>query len=341
MTLRWPAPLRAGDLIGVTAPSAGVATEFEPRLAFAFETLLRDGFAVQLGECMGADSYVSAPAVARAAEVQRMLCDPQVRAVVPPWGGELGIDILRLLDWDAIASAEPTWVVGYSDTSTLLMSLTIRCGWATVHAGNLMDTPYRVPDPLLSWIDVVGLPRGSSVTQGASIAHRGPGFDDWTVDPHLTEHPLNITGSWTRLDREGDVDVTGVLIGGCIEAVSNLTGTPFGDVPAFGRRHCDEGLLVYLEASELGAYDIGRRLHGMRLAGWFDDARAVLLGRTYAPDEVNLTQHDVYRDVFGDMGIPVIADVDCGHVPPPLALVNGAPARVVMSGAGQTVTMTV
>ena len=34
-----------------------------------------------------------------------------------------------------------------------------------------------------------------------------------------------------------------------------MAGTPYGDVPAFGRAHADEGLLVYLEACEHGAYD--------------------------------------------------------------------------------------
>ena len=39
-------------------------------------------------------------------------------AVVPPWGGELAIDLLDQLDWDALAAAEPTWLVGWSDICT-------------------------------------------------------------------------------------------------------------------------------------------------------------------------------------------------------------------------------
>lgn len=60
---------------------------------------------------------------------------------------------------DSLRRAEPTWVVGYSDISTLLLPLTTLTGTATVYGQNLMDTAYRVPPPLLSWLDVV--------TQGA------------------------------------------------------------------------------------------------------------------------------------------------------------------------------
>ena len=110
-----------------------------PRLKVATCWLRERGYQVAVGQCLDGDSsHVSAPAVERADELQRMLTDPQIRAVVPPWGGETAIDLLDLLDWDAIAAAEPTWVVGFSDISTLLLPLTTRAGWATLHGANLM-----------------------------------------------------------------------------------------------------------------------------------------------------------------------------------------------------------
>ena len=46
-----------------------------------------------------------------------MFLDPAIRAIVPPWGGETAIDLLDILDWDALAAAEPTWLVGFSAVS--------------------------------------------------------------------------------------------------------------------------------------------------------------------------------------------------------------------------------
>ncbi len=59
-----------------------------------------------------------------------MLTDPTIRAVVPPWGGELAVEVLPHLDMQSIGSAEPTWLVGYSDVSTLLLPLTTGTGMA-------------------------------------------------------------------------------------------------------------------------------------------------------------------------------------------------------------------
>ena len=143
--MRYPAPLRPGDVIGVTSPSSGVPDNLRPRLDFCVADLRRCGFEVEVGQCMDGTGPTSAPAAERAAELTAMLIDPRIRAVVPPWGGELAIDLLPLLDFAAIGDAEPTWLVGYSDTSTLLLPLTLLTGVATLHGPGLMDTPFRVP----------------------------------------------------------------------------------------------------------------------------------------------------------------------------------------------------
>ena len=68
MDLRFPAPLRPGDRIGITSPSAGVGAQARPRLDFAIEWLRDHGYDVVVGECMSADRWVSAPKEQRAAD---------------------------------------------------------------------------------------------------------------------------------------------------------------------------------------------------------------------------------------------------------------------------------
>lgn len=327
--IRYPAPLTTGDVVGVTSPSSGVPASLEPRLAVALDTLRARGLEPRVGRCMDGAHVASAPVAERAAELTAMLVDPRVRAVVPPWGGEIAIDLLDRLDWAALA-ADPTWLVGLSDVSMLLLPLTLLTGVATLHGQNLMDTPYRVPAPLLPWLDVAAAPAGSTIVQGASIRHRAHGYDDWEADPTVTEPTFDTAGTWVRLDDDAsaDLDVSGRLVGGCLESVSHLVGTPFGDVPAFAREHAPEGTIVYVECAESDAADTTRRLVQLRYAGWFDDANAVLVARTTGADLPGWTQHDAVRHALGDLGVPVVADVDCGHVPPHLALVNGALATV-------------
>src|SRR6185312_6938582 len=119
-------PLVPGDVIGVTAPSTGVPGSLRRRLDFAVQQLRDRGFVVDMGDCLDGSTHISAPAEQRARELMRMLLDPTIKAIVPPWGGATAIDLIPLLDFDALASAEPTWFVGYSDISTLLTPVTLR-----------------------------------------------------------------------------------------------------------------------------------------------------------------------------------------------------------------------
>ncbi len=85
--------------------------------------------------------------------------------------------------------------------------------------------------------------------------------------------------------------------------------------------------------------DVARDLWRLRLARWFDAATAVLVSRTQAPDAPGFTQRDAVRSALGDLDVPVVLDVDCGHVPPHLALVNGARAELTV-GSEDTLVQT-
>jgi muramoyltetrapeptide carboxypeptidase len=298
---------------------------------------LRDkGFEVLVGEfnrtSRHSPSHLSGSREQRAAELTSMLLDPTIRAVVPPWGGETCIDLLDLLDLDAIGAAEPTWCVGFSDTSTWLTPLTITTGVATIHGQNLMDTPYAVPDGIRHWVDVAATPVGGRVDQHSPGIHRTGGHDDYVADPTVSDYTLDGRGSWVRLDpgHVGDpVSFSGRLIGGCVETMGFLTGGRFADLDAFVAMHAPEGIVHVLDVAQWASPDICRALHAMRLRGWFDAATGILVSRTRAPGLPDFTQHDAVVDALGMLGVPIVADVECGHVPPYLALVQGADTTVV------------
>ncbi|WP_018348722.1 S66 family peptidase [Longispora albida] len=339
MTIRYPAPLQPGDRIGVTSPSSGVPAHHRPRLEFCLEYLRGKGFEVVAGECMDGSGIVSAPPRERAAELTAMLTDPSIRAVVPPWGGEISTDLMPYLDFDAIAAADPTWLVGFSDMSTVLLPITTMTGIATLHGQNLMDTPFRRPEETRPWLDVASAPAGGRIEQSAAVATRKPGFDNFTDHPDLTEWTFDRPGGWRLLDPgAGPVRASGRLIGGCVETVGWLAGTPYGDVRGFAEKHAPEGLIVYVEVCGNEASDTARSLWAMRLAGWFEHASAILFARTSGKATGAFTQDDAVRSAFGDLGVPVVMDVDCGHIAPHLSLVNGALAEVVVDGAEQRIS---
>ena len=339
--MRFPRPIATGATIAVTSPSSGVGDRLRPRIEASIASLRDRGFEVVVGECMADDLVVSAPKEQRAAELVGFLTDPSVSAVVPPWGGETAIDLLDLLDFDAIAAAEPTWCVGFSDSSTWLTPLTLTTGIATIHGQNLMDTPYAVPDGIRHWRDVAATAPGGEIVQRSPGAFRTTGHDDYAAHPTVSEYALDGRGSWVRLDaghEDQPVTFSGRLVGGCVETVSFLAGGRFADLDAFADAHAPQGIVHVLDIAEWAATDICRALHAMRLRGWFDRSSGILVSRTRAPGTPDFSQHDAVRDALGMVGVPIVADVECGHVPPYLALVQGADTTVVLKGDERTIT---
>lgn len=129
-----------------------------------------------------------------------------------------------------------------------------------------------------------------------------------------------------------DGDAAGVVdayqSSGCLETVAMLSATPFGDVAGFARRYAPEGLIVYLEVAESDALTAAKLLHHVRLSGRLDATNAVLIGRSGAPDSESLTQFNAIETALGDLGVPVLYDLDLGHVSPQPALGYGALATV-------------
>ena len=79
-----------------------------------------------------------------------------------------------------------------------------------------------------------------------------------------------------------------------------------------------------------------RALHRLRWAGWLDSLAGLLIGRSAAPDSTgptNLRYREALQSTLATLPCPVLVDVDIGHRPPQLLLVNGALAELRWSAA--------
>ncbi len=327
-TIRYPRPLIPHDAIAITAPSSGVDASMVPRFEFCKRFLESQQLAITVGTTVfQTGSIASGSPEQRAAELHAFASDPNVRAIVPPWGGEMLIDILDQLDFELL-SRDPKWYVGWSDLSTLLLPLTVQTGLATLHGGNFMDSPNVTPsEKLARWMDVVRLTSRATFEQYSTSAFSST----WLPireQPEVTEHQLNTPTTWKILGAERAIEASGRLIGGCLDTISMLPGSRFGDVPKFAREYAADGLLVYLENCDYVTPAMTRALHHLRLAGWFDDANAILLGRSTGKAVEGFTNADAIANSLGALSIPVLYDLDIGHAPPQMMLINGAVATV-------------
>ncbi len=341
--LRFPNPLRRGDRIAVIAISSGVTPSLQPRLEVALAHLRTRGFDVVEGRSLRKQQRgASAGAADRAAELMQAALDPAIAAILPPWGGELAIELLPLLDFDRLAAVDPKWVLGFSDVSTILLPLTLRAGWATAHGTCLMQMAPGETEPLTAQtLDRLCLPHRAVFTQRASERYQSD-EPSWADDP---EAVFRLTApTLCRLLNGGDAEISGRLIGGCLDTIALLAGSQFGDVAGFVRAHRNEGAIIYLENAEQHPTGVVRALTALRINGWFDAAAGILLGRNTGPDVAasggDLNYEAAVKSVLGDLPCPVLLDADIGHIPPQWLLVNGARAVVRVRGGVVDITQT-
>ncbi|MCT8138020.1 LD-carboxypeptidase [Anaerobacillus sp. CMMVII] len=331
--IRYP-NLKQGATIGVTAPSSGVPTELHELLKMSCSRMEEKGFHIICGETAWTqDKAKSAPAKQRAEEFNNMMLDDRIDLIIPPWGGELLIETLEYIDFENI---QTKWLLGYSDISLLLLAITLKTGLATAHGTNLVDLRGEYSDDTTAmWFSVLSTTAGTPILQTSSSKYQ----KEWQFDKptpyvfHLTEQTL-----WKSIST--NVMIEGRLLGGCIDVIRHLIGTPFGDVQNFTKNYINgEPILWYFENCELSTTDIRRTLVQMKLAGWFDHCSGIMFGRSPANTSVNnYTIDDVYQELYEELCIPIIFDIDCGHVPPQLTLINGAFAKVELENGKGIVT---
>jgi len=332
MEIRFPKPLISGDTIAITAPSSGVSKEFQARLNLAIQAFKHRGYKVIEGKYVRSQyKNSSANKNLRAQELTEFLLNPEIKAIIPPWGGELAMELLELIDFEQLKQIQPKWFSGFSDLSTLHVPFTTVSGWATLHGPNLMELGARELDATTEKIwSVLESPQGTIIQQSASKAYHLE-KNNWQIEPDAT---LNLTQQtqWKRLDgHTAPLNFSGRLIGGCLETISRLAGTPFANIPQFCNHYENDGVIFYFESSEQQPCELVRTLLSLKMQGWFNQLTGIMIGRSAVvevddPDKLNYL--DALKTVLSDLSIPILYDLDIGHVPPQLSLVNGALAKV-------------
>ena len=62
----------------------------------------------------------------------------------------------------------------------------------------------------------------------------------------------------------------------------------------------------------------------MKEIGWLNNVNGILIGRTFMKDVEYFTFKEAIKRALGDLEVPVIYDVDIGHVPPQFIIINGS-----------------
>jgi len=130
--IKIPPYLKKGDCIGMVSPAGFMPFE---RMETCMNTLQDWGYTVRLGATTNSQSenYFSGTDEERLNDLQQMLDDREVRAVLCARGGYGLSRIIDTLNFKKFRK-HPKWIVGFSDITVLHSHIYTRYGVASLHA---------------------------------------------------------------------------------------------------------------------------------------------------------------------------------------------------------------
>lgn len=287
--MRRPRALPPGGTIGIINLSSPVEPEL---LTTGIAALEARGFRVVVApHVRDRDGHHASSPGARADDFFSFYADPAIDVLWCARGGSSACRLWPFLDWDALAALPPKMVIGYSDTTSLLIPLNQRVGTVSLHGPLVFELGKIAPD-VLDW--------QLRLLQDASPAGFVPGRAPDTLILGVAEGPL---------------------CGGCLSLVAATLGTPY-QINA-------EGKLLLLEDIHEEPHRIERMLVQLTEAGVLASAAGFVIGQaTYSDDSETLPLRQIWADFLAPHGKPAVLGFPFGHVTPNYALPLGVRARL-------------
>lgn len=328
--MRIPAFIKKGGTIGFVAPSYGCNIEpYYSAFQNAQKKFKERGYLLDIGpNCYeGKGIGISNTPSKCAEEINTYFAKEDTDVLISCGGGELMCEILDEISFEEIAKKTPKWYMGYSDNTNLTFLLATLCDTASLYG------PCAAAFGMEPWHP--SLEDAMSILEGKKDSVSG--YPLWEKESLKDEeHPLlpyHVTEEKIiRCFPDGEHQITGRLLGGCLDCLGKLVGTGFDKVRNFLEKYKEDGFIWYLEACDLNVMDIRRSIWQLKHAGWFEYCRGFLIGRPacFGQTLFGLDQYHAVTDLLEEYQVPVIMDVDIGHVAPMMPIVNGVCAEVLV-----------
>lgn len=158
------------------------------------------------------------------------------------------------------------------------------------------------------------------------------------------ESPMSLSKEHAETpgDDNAEFGFSGRLLGGCMDCLVNLLGTKYDKVAEFTEKYQEDGIIWFLEACDLNLMGIRRAMWQMEHAGWFKHCKGFLIGRPrlgMGVEEFGIDSYQAVCEMLYPYHVPVLMDLDIGHLPPSMPLICGSMANVASNGKTYRVEM--
>lgn len=277
-----PPYLKMGDCIGITAPAGYIQLEsIQP----AIQQIESWGLKVKMGNSIGKRDFTfGGTDEERAADMQQMIDDPSVKAVLCARGGYGSVRFIDRLHWEKFKLA-PKWIIGFSDITVIHAHLSRNYGIASLHSKmcNSFPDDWSKAEP----IQVETILSIRDALMGTKMKYSAP------------VNPKNRMGS-----------AKGRLVGGNLKTLESLSGSK-SDIRT-------EGKILFVEDTGEYLYSIDRMFWNLKRTGKLDKLAALIVGgfKIKADDpgeEFGRSLYDIVFEKVKDYKYPVCFDFPVGH----------------------------
>jgi muramoyltetrapeptide carboxypeptidase len=290
-----PPFLKPGDRVGITCPASKMERE---AAEYAASVIASWGLRVTLGETAGSHFHnFSGTDQQRLQELQRMLDEPDMRAIIFGRGGYGVIRLLDGLDFSQFSS-RPQWLCGYSDITALHLHEHASSGIATIHSVMCSGiTPETAGDAYVESL--------RKCLAGEELTYEFP----W--------HPLNRPGL-----------CQGEMIGGNLSLLANVSGTV--------SQPDTRGKILLLEDVGEYRYAVDRMLFNLKRSGWLAGLAGLVVGSftdgRETTEPFGQTEQEIVWDKVKEYDYPVAFGFPAGHQKENYALRFGMEHRLRLEG---------
>jgi muramoyltetrapeptide carboxypeptidase len=297
-----PAPLQAGDIVGICSP-AGI-TYNASELKLVDETFEALGLKTKMGKnVLKRWGYLAGTDEERAADFNEFALDKNIKAILPLTGGWGCARTLPFIHFENIKN-NPKIVMGFSDVTALLLALYEKSNLVCFHGPNAHRSVYnpftvKYVKQLLFNNELVNY-INESYADGELVKNRDRIV---TINTGIAE---------------------GELIGGNLTVLTSLMGTPY--FPNMKNK------ILFLEDVGEKLYRIDRMLTQLRLAGVFKDVSGIIFGNCskcdHDGDIGGFTLEEVLRINIETSGKPCFTGSMIGHIANKFTIPLGVRARM-------------
>lgn len=348
--MRYPEFLKENGTIGFVAPSFGCAIEpYHTAFHNALKKWKEMGYETNLGpNCFASNGIgISNEPCLCGEELNEWYCSEENDIIISCGGGELMCEVVLYMDFARMKQAKPKWYMGFSDNTNFTFLSAILLDTAAIYG------PCAAAFGMEPWH--ASIQDAWDLLCGKTDCVKG--YDLWEREGLKDEeHPLlpyNVTEprvirSYICKDGQAQevahasIELEGRLIGGCMDILQMYPGTAFDKVKEFNEKYQKDGFIWFMESCDLNIMSIRRAIWQMKQAGWFEHLKSFLIGRPlcYGEEAFGIEQYRAVTDLLSEYNVPIIMDLDIGHLAPMMPMICGSTAKIHIEGNDVTIHYT-